>query len=192
MRTQPSGRTAPAASAADRPPLGLSPAVLFTGYTILCRVPLLLAVIQGSPLRDLTRELSGGLIMVAYVMMLAQFIMSGRLETLTGRTGIDRTMRFHVVATRYIMAAVIVHPLLYSVPDLYPNPMDAVASLHRRFFVAPTLRTVRIRCGSSTATAWRRRSSTATRSMRSRSRSTSKSITCCRSHRPAGPASQAI
>lgn len=141
MRTQPSARSAPAASAADRPPVGLSPAVLFTGYTILCLVPLLLAVIQGNPLRDFTRELSGGLIMVAYVMTLAQFIMSGRFETLTGRTGIDRTMRFHVVATRYIMAAVIVHPLLYSVPDLYPNPMDAVASLHRRFFVAPTLRT---------------------------------------------------
>src|SRR5262249_49068101 len=58
MRTQPSGRTAPAASAADRPPVGLSPAVLFTGYTILCLVPLLLAVIQGNPLRDFTRELS--------------------------------------------------------------------------------------------------------------------------------------
>src|SRR5262245_5917172 len=113
MRTQPPARSAPAASAADRPPVGLSPAALFTGYTILCLVPLLVAVIQVTPLRDFTRELSGGLIMVAYVMTLAQFIMSGRFETLTGRTGIDRTMRFHVVATRYIIAAVIVHPLLY-------------------------------------------------------------------------------
>ena len=53
--------------------MGLSAAVLFTGYTILCLVPLLLAVIQGNPLRDFTRELSGGLIMVAYVMMLALY-----------------------------------------------------------------------------------------------------------------------
>jgi predicted ferric reductase len=141
MSTQPSVRPDPAAGTADRPPTGLSPTVLFIGYAILCLLPLVLAAIQGRPLRDWTRELSGGLIMVAYVMMLLQFVMSGRFEGLTGLTGLDRTMRFHVVATRFILAAVIVHPLLYSVPDLYPNPMDALASLHRRFFVAPTLRT---------------------------------------------------
>src|SRR5262249_2989672 len=57
-----------------------------------------------------------------------------------GPTGIDRTMRFHQVATWFITAAVIAHPLLYSVPDLVPNPSDAVASLQRRFFLAPSLR----------------------------------------------------
>src|SRR5262249_3580406 len=114
---------------------------LFAGYTILCLMPLLLAAIQRNPLRDFTRELSGGLIMVAYVMMLAQFVMSGRFETLTGRAGIDRTMRVHVVAARSIMAALIVLPLLYSAPDLYRNPMDALVSLQRRFFVARGLRT---------------------------------------------------
>jgi len=121
-------------------PFGLSAAVLFTGYAIVSLVPLLLAAIQGNPLRNVTRELSGGLIMVAYVMTLLQFVMSGRFETLTGRAGIDRTMRFHTLVAWYIMAAFIVHPLLYSVPDLYPDPMAAVASLQRRF-TAPTLRT---------------------------------------------------
>jgi predicted ferric reductase len=141
MNTQTSARPDPAAGTANRPPSGLSPKVLFIGYAILCLVPLLLAAIQGRPLRDFTRELSGALIMVAYVMTLAQFVMSGRFETLTGPAGIDRAMRFHQVAARFILAAVIVHPLLYSVPDLHPNPMEALASLHRRFFVAPTLRT---------------------------------------------------
>ena len=99
-------------------PFGLSAAVLFTGYAIVSLVPLLLAAIQGNPLRNVTRELSGGLIMVAYVMTLLQFVMSGRFETLTGRAGIDRTMRFHTLVAWYIMAAFIVHPLLYSVPGL--------------------------------------------------------------------------
>src|SRR5215469_17579212 len=123
------------AVAADRNPNGLPPKALFAGYVILCLLPLLLAAIQGRPLRaDLGRELSGGLIMVAYVMMLAQFVMSGRFEALTGPTGIDRVMRFHQVASWWILAAVIVHPLLYSVNDLYPDPMRALASLHRRSF----------------------------------------------------------
>src|SRR5262245_29674441 len=138
--TTPSAR-ATTATGEDRAPVGLPPAALLVGYTILCLLPLLLAVIQGHPLRSFTRELSGGLIMVAYVMTLAQFVMSGRFEALTGPTGIDRTMRFHQVATWFIMAAFSAHPLLYSVPDLVPNPMDAVASLHRRFFLAPSLRT---------------------------------------------------
>lgn len=142
MNTQSSPRPGPAAGTADRVPWGLPPKVLFTGYVVLCLLPLLLAALQGRPLRnDLSRELSGGLIMVAYVMMLAQSVMSGRFEVLTGPTGIDRVMRFHQVATRFILAAVILHPLLYSVIDLSPDPMNAIASLQRRFFVAQSLRT---------------------------------------------------
>jgi predicted ferric reductase len=130
------------AGTAERTPSGLPPRVLFAGYVILCLLPLLLAAIQGRPLRaDLFRELSGGLIMVAYVMMLAQFVMSGRFEALTGPAGIDRVMRFHQLATWVILAAVVLHPLLYSVRDLSPDPMNAVGSLHRRFFVATGLRT---------------------------------------------------
>jgi predicted ferric reductase len=124
--------------------LGLPPVALFSGYVLLCLLPLLLAAAQGRPLRqDLGRELSGGLIMVAYAMMLAQFVMSGRFEALTGPTGIDRVMRFHQLASWFILAAVIVHPLLYSLIDLHPDPDPAAAirSLQRRFFVARTLRT---------------------------------------------------
>lgn len=141
MALQSSSRSPASDETAERVPFGLSPRVLFVGYAVLCLVPLLLAAVQGRPLRDFTRELSGGLIMVAYVMMLLQFVMSGRFEALTGPTGIDRVMRFHQLASYIILAAVIVHPLLYSVPDLHPNPMDALASLHRRFFVVPVLRT---------------------------------------------------
>src|SRR5262249_50964334 len=130
MGLQSSGRPGPGAGAVNRAPSGLPPKALFTGYVILCLLPLLLAAIQGRPLRsDLGRELSGGLIMVAYVMTLAQFVMSGRFEALTGPTGIDRVMRFHQVASYFILAAFVVHPLLYSVVDLHPDPMKAIGSL---------------------------------------------------------------
>jgi predicted ferric reductase len=141
MHTPSSARPGSVA-AADRAPSGLPPKALFAGYVILCLLPLLLAAIQGRPLRrDLSRELSGGLIMVAYMMMLAQFVMSGRFEALTGPTGIDRVMRFHQLAAWFILAAVVVHPLLYSVTDLHPEPMAAISSLQRRFFVSTALRT---------------------------------------------------
>jgi predicted ferric reductase len=138
MSLQSSGRP----GVVDRAPSGLPPKALFAGYVVLCLLPLVFAAIQGRPLRnDLSRELSGGLIMVAYVMTLAQFVMSGRFFALTGPMGIDRVMRFHQVASWFILAAFILHPLLYSVIDLHPDPMNAIRSLQRRFFVVQPMRT---------------------------------------------------
>jgi len=118
-------------------PRGLSPAALIAGYASLCLLPLVmafvLALVHGHEPRDLFRELSGGLIMVAYVMMLAQFVLSGRFESVSGRAGIDRTMRFHQVAGWVVLGAVILHPLLYAAPRLWPNPLDAVTQVHRMF-----------------------------------------------------------
>src|SRR5690606_20886114 len=85
----------------------------------------------GLPPRSAFRELSGGLVMVAYVMMLVQFVLSGRFESLSGRVGIDRTMRFHQVAGGLVLAAIVLHPLLYAAPRLWPNPMDAVTQVLR-------------------------------------------------------------
>ncbi len=122
-----------------RPPIGLSPMVLFAGYGVLCLVPLILAALQGQPLRNISRELSSGLVMVGYVMMLLQFVLSGRFEWLSGRIGIDRTMRFHQVASWAILAFIVVHPLLYAAPRLIPDPADALVALNR-MFSSPNLR----------------------------------------------------
>ena len=81
-------------------------------------MPLILAALQGLPVRNIFRELSSGLVMVGYVITLLQFVLSGRFEWISGRIGIDRTMRFHQVTLWAILAFILVHPLLYVVPRL--------------------------------------------------------------------------
>jgi predicted ferric reductase len=122
----------------QRVPRGLAPAVLYMSYGALCLLPLVLAALQGHPARNVFRELSSGLVMVGYVMTLAQFLLSGRFEWLTGRIGIDRIMRFHQVLSWAILAAILVHPFLYVVPRLLSDPSDALAAL-RRMFTSPSL-----------------------------------------------------
>jgi predicted ferric reductase len=121
-------------------PAGLPPALLFAGYAALCLTPLLLAALQGRPPRNIFRELSAGLVMVGYVMALLQFLLSGRFEWLSGRTGIDRTMRFHQWISWTILALIVVHPLLYAAPRLAPDPTDALHGI-RAMFSSPALRT---------------------------------------------------
>lgn len=111
----------------------IPPAALVVAYLAICLAPLALAAAQGLPFRSVFRELSGGLVMVGYAMMLVQFVLSGRFEAISGGVGIDRTMRFHQVAAWAILAFVLVHPLLYAAPRLYPDPLDALTSLNRMF-----------------------------------------------------------
>jgi predicted ferric reductase len=128
-------RSAPeTAAAADvRAPAGPPIWALICAYGALCLLPVLLAAIQGHPLRNVYRELSSGLVMVGYAMMLAQFVLSGRFEWISGRAGIDRTMRFHQLTSWAILAFIVVHPFLYVVPRLSPDPTDAWIALNRMF-----------------------------------------------------------
>lgn len=130
---------APVGPARPPAPRGLPPPVLFAGYGLICLAPLISAVLQGLPARSLFRELSAGLVMVGYVMMLLQFLLSGRFAWLSGRIGIDRTMRFHQLTGWAILAFIVVHPLLYAAPRLLPEPADALAVLNR-MFASPNLR----------------------------------------------------
>ena len=128
-----------ASAGATRLPAGLPPLILFALYGLLCLLPVTLAALQGHPARNIFRELSSGLVMVGYVMTLLQFVLSGRFEWISGRIGIDRTMRFHQVTSWAILSFILVHPLLYAVPRLFPDPMDAVNAL-QRMFSSPNLR----------------------------------------------------
>jgi hypothetical protein len=118
----------PVPPGSPRAVVGLPPAVLFAGYGVLCLAPLILAGVQGQSARNIFGELSSGLAMVGYVMALFQFVLSGRFEWLSGRTGIDRIMRFHQVAPWAILAFVIAHPLLIATPRLVPYPSDAAST----------------------------------------------------------------
>jgi predicted ferric reductase len=139
MATRPTERETSKPADGGHVPAGLSPTALFGGYALLGVAPLLLGWLIEPPSRSFWRELSGGLVMVAYAMTLMQFMLSGRLEWLSGRVGIDRSMRFHKVTAWVILAIVVAHPLLYAVPRLVPDPMDALDAL-RRMFASERLR----------------------------------------------------
>ena len=132
-------RTTPLSDGGNRLPAGLPPMALFASYGLICLLPIILAALQGHTTRNIFRELSSGLVMVGYVMTLLQFVLSGRFEWISGRIGIDRTMRFHQVTIWAILAFILIHPLLYVVPRLIPDPMNALNNLYR-MFLSPSLR----------------------------------------------------
>lgn len=119
-------------SAQTRRP-GLSPVVLVVLYIAAGLAPLVLAQIQGLPARSFWREFSSGIVMVGFAMMLVEFLLSGRFRPISGKVGIDLTMRFHQLAALSILLFVVEHPLLYAVPRLSPDPVKALISLQRMF-----------------------------------------------------------
>ena len=95
---------------------GMHPSALPVLYTAVALCPLALVAWSGARQYDALAELGVGMALVAYAMLLLQFIASGRFERLSGRVGIDRTMRFHQLAGRVAVALIIAHPLLPRVP----------------------------------------------------------------------------
>lgn len=123
-----------------RGPVGLPLPTLIVLYASLGLLPLLLATLQDQPARHVWRELSSGLVMIGFAMILVQFLLSSRFRQVSGRLGIDVTMRFHQLVAWSILVFVLVHPFLYAAPRLFPNPADAFVSL-QRMFGSPSLRT---------------------------------------------------
>jgi predicted ferric reductase len=114
-------------------PGGLPPVALVAIYIALGLTPLALAAAQGAPFASAWRELSSGLAMVAFAMLLVQFLLSGRFRRISGHVGIDITMRFHQLAPWMILIVLLLHPFLYAVPRLQPNPADALVTIQRMF-----------------------------------------------------------
>lgn len=122
-----------------RPPAPPAAALLLL-YTGLGLAPLLLAALQGGAGNGFRRELSSGLAMIGFAMLLAQFLLSGRFRRVSGRVGIDMTLRLHQFAAQVVLAFLLVHPLLLAIPE----PGDAPGAAWSRLtgmFTAPGLRT---------------------------------------------------
>jgi predicted ferric reductase len=112
---------------------GLNGPALLALYVAVALAPLLLAVLAGAPARSFWRELGSGLAMVGFAMLLLEFVLSGRFRTMSGRVGIDVTMRIHQVAAWGVLLFLLVHPFLYAVPRLNPDPARAIAAVERMF-----------------------------------------------------------
>lgn len=89
--------------------------VLAVAYAGLMIFPLAVAWVDDRSSRGFTYELSTGLGLTGFALLLLQFLTSGRFEWLTGRVGIDLTMRFHQLISRSLAVFLFVHPFLYAV-----------------------------------------------------------------------------
>jgi predicted ferric reductase len=87
----------------DRGLRGLSGISLPGLYVVVALSPLLLASLAGKPARNFWRELSAGLAMLGFAMLMLEFVLSGRFGRLSGRVGIDVTMRVHQLAALGIL-----------------------------------------------------------------------------------------
>jgi len=97
--------------------LALAPLALATGFTERAgSTPRLLATIFG---------------LVAFAMLLLQFISSGRFESLSRRVGINHTMRFHQIAARVALLLVVLHPLLFFLPKSLDRIPQSASMLTR-------------------------------------------------------------
>lgn len=126
-------------SHADRRLPGPPGPVLLVLYVALGLLPLPLAALQGGSTRGFWHELSSGLAMIGFAMLLVQFLLSGRFRRVSGRVGIDTTMRFHQIAAWGVLAFLLLHPFLYAITALGNGPGAALSSLSR-MFTAPGLR----------------------------------------------------
>ncbi|WP_417686285.1 ferric reductase-like transmembrane domain-containing protein [Roseibium sp.] len=102
---------------------------LIPAYLCLVFLPLALAAFSGRSPRSFLDELGTGAGMIAFSILLAEFLLSGRFRAISGGVGMDVTMRMHQLFARSALAFVIVHPFLYSSPFGWALPFDPTREL---------------------------------------------------------------
>ncbi len=99
-------------------------------YVALALLPLVLAAAQGLPRRPWLDELSSGLAMTGFAVLLLEFALSGRYQRLSARVGMDSTMRFHQLMALAALAFLLFHPFLYA-PAFSVRPGAGTSSATR-------------------------------------------------------------
>ncbi|WP_417670014.1 ferric reductase-like transmembrane domain-containing protein [Roseibium sp.] len=98
-------------------------------YLCIVLLPLTLSVLSGWPARSFWDELASAAGMVAFAILLAEFLLSGRFRLISGGVGMDVTMRFHQLLARSALVFVVVHPFLYTTPFAWSLPFDPTREL---------------------------------------------------------------
>ena len=121
-------RDSPHAVAAARPHgrAVLRGALLLAAYVAIALLPVALAWLQDLPRRPFNQDLSSGLAMAAFAMLLMEFLLAGRGRMLSRRIGMDITMRVHQFAGMAALALLALHPLLYGPMYSELQPWDAL------------------------------------------------------------------
>ena len=104
--------------------------VLLIAYLGVVLLPMGLSWALGGPPRSLQNELASGLGMLAFAMILAEFVLSGRFKSISNGIGMDVTMRFHQLMARTALGFAMIHPLLYTAaPAGGERPWDPTRQL---------------------------------------------------------------
>ncbi|MEP3590399.1 MAG: ferredoxin reductase family protein [Marinobacter sp.] len=125
---------------------------LIIAYLVAVTFPLILSALVGGPPRQFHQELASGFGMLAFSMVLMEFILSGRFKVISNGVGMDVTMRLHQMMARTALVFALLHPFLYQgTPSGGPRPWDptreltlttdfsALASGIAAFLLLPTL-----------------------------------------------------
>jgi predicted ferric reductase len=103
----------------------MKPFFLIAVYLFAVTLPLILSLLLGGPPRQLHQELASGLGILAFSMILVEFVLSGRFRAVSNGVGLDKTMRLHQVMARVALVFALLHPLLYQgTPSGGPRPWD--------------------------------------------------------------------
>ncbi|MEM8754407.1 MAG: ferric reductase-like transmembrane domain-containing protein [Pseudomonadota bacterium] len=99
-------------------------------YLVFVTLPLVVSGIVGGPTRPFHQELASGLGILAFSMILAEFLMSGRSRRVSRDVGMDVIMRFHQLTARTALAFAVLHPFLYfGTPAGGERPWDPTRQL---------------------------------------------------------------
>lgn len=91
----------------------MKPLFLIIAYLVSVTLPLILSWLVGGPPRPFHQELASGLGILAFSMILMEFVLSGRFKSISNGIGMDVTMRFHQVLARTALGFAVLHPFLY-------------------------------------------------------------------------------
>lgn len=104
--------------------------ILLAAYLAVLVLPLGLSWSLGWPPRPVHQEIAAGLGMLAFAIILVEFVLSGRFKSVSAGTGMDVTMRVHQVMARTALAFAVLHPLFYQGTAAGgPRPWDATRQL---------------------------------------------------------------
>lgn len=87
--------------------------VFITAYFAAVLLPLFVSYLVGGPPRPLRLELASGLGILAFAMILAEFVLSGRFKSVSNGVGMDVTMRLHQMMARTALVFAMLHPFLF-------------------------------------------------------------------------------
>jgi len=108
----------------------MKPIVLILVYLAAVLLPPICSAIIGGPSRVFHQELASVLGILAFSMVLVEFVLSGRFKRISNGVGMDITMRFHQVMARTALVLALLHPLLYQgTPTGGQRPWDPTRQL---------------------------------------------------------------